>query len=228
MGFALLPFPQRRAPFYIIMGQFDLTPSTRIDAVNVMLRYVDEQPINAIPTDGVTPASIAAQMLHEEHRTVLSMGFEFNTEFVTLTPDTENIITIPDNYLRVSADGNHGSFGWGERFRGGSRFVQRGNKLYDKLNNTFEIETKLEVEVVLFLDFEEIPEDVRRYITIRSSRRFVRDITGEVSHDSITVQDEIDARAKMMDQQIFVGNYNITDSPDLAPAVWRTIQPWIT
>ena len=48
--------------------------------------------------------------------------------------------------------------------------IQRGLKLYDRLNNKYEFDEDLICTVVYFRDFDEIPEPARHYINIQAAR----------------------------------------------------------
>jgi hypothetical protein len=192
-----------------------LTISTELESVNAMLRYVDEQPVNALPTSGVEPASVARQLLHEVSRETQSMALECNTEVIEIIPDNNQEVLVPDNYLRI------------DPVRSNLLYVQRSGKLYDKRNNTFLLPGKFDAEIVVFLPFEDLPEIVRKYITVRAARIFVRQITGETDLDGITKVDEDYAKSNMLQQEINVGDHNFLQSRDMLPAVVRTIQPYI-
>lgn len=191
-----------------------LVYSNELEAVNTMLRYVDEQPVNAIPTSGVTPASIAAQELHETSREVQSEGLEFNTEIIELVPDTNENIVIPKTYLRI------------DPIQRNRQYVQRGLLLYDKTENRFEIKSKVKCEIVIFFAFDDVPEVVRRFITVRAGRKFIQNLTGEVNLKGMADEDEQAARENLVDQQINVGDHNFLQSLDMRSALHRSIQPF--
>ena len=70
------------------------TLTTQLEAVNSMLSYISESPVNAIPADLTTlppSAEIAVNLLAETSREVQSEGWHFNTEKeYELTADGDN------------------------------------------------------------------------------------------------------------------------------------------
>jgi len=196
------------------MSHQPLVYTTELEAVNTMLRYVDEQPVNIIPTSGVGSASIAAQELHVTSRQVQTVGLEFNTERLDLVPNTSDNITVPETYLRIDPTDSS------------KNFVQRGDKLYDKRNNTFKITNKVTCEIVIFFAFETLPEVVRNYITIKAGRKFIRSITGEVNLEGMTKDDEEEAKLNLVSNENIVGDNNFLQSPDMIAALDRNIQPF--
>ena len=123
--------------------------TTELECINIMLAAIGEAPVN----------SIAQSTLSEVNKSVQSEGWSFNTEIdVTFTRDNSNNINIASNILRIDANiHQHPTLDP----------IQRGLKLYDRLNNTYEFDEDLICTVVYFRDFNEIPEPARHYINIQ-------------------------------------------------------------
>ena len=141
-----------------------LTATTKLEAVNVMMTAIGETPVNSITSSTTTDVSIAIQILDNVNREVQSVGWSFNSEKdYVLTPNTSNEIALAANVLRVDTMGKSNN----------KDYVERARKLWDRANHTYTItDEKVYVDIVWFLDFTEIPEAARRYITIRASRIF--------------------------------------------------------
>ena len=102
---------------------------------------------------------------------------------------------------------------------------QRGLKLYDRLNNTFAFEEDLICTVVYFRDYTEIPEPARRYINIRSARIFVDRLVSDEGLRTYTQQDEVRARAVLMETDLNNGDHNILRGDPSLTNVFSTFSP---
>ena len=163
----------------------DLYPTTELGAVNTCLSAIGEEPVNLIPSSGVTEATIAYNVITEISREVQSNELHCNTEYdYPLMANSAGEIVVPSNALRVDA------------MDGSLNVVQRGTRLYDKTNHTFMFTQKtMKVEIVFFLPYEELPQHVRHLIAIRSARVFQRRFLGSTTIDGLTAQDEMRAFA---------------------------------
>lgn len=177
------------------------TPTTELEAVNVMLAVIGESPINSLNSPAVADAVTAQAVLSEISRTVQSVGWHFNTEEgFTLTPTVfDKEILVPANCLRVTTSGP-------DR---GIDVVQRGTRLYDRQNHTYKFEKSLTVDMVLLLPFNELPETARYYITIRSARTFQARTVGSEALYQFTAQDESLALSALKKAEGITGRHNM-------------------
>lgn len=180
------------------------TAMTELDAVNKMLRACGEQPVNSLEATGVLEAEMARDCLQDASRDVQNEGWHFNTEQrVSLSPDRDGYIVLPANCLRVDTAG----------YDAGINVVQRGERLYDVVNHTFVFKTKLTVDMISFLDWQDLPQSARNYIAIVAARRFIAACPGSPTLEAFTQADLLMARVALMDAEADTGDYNIlTDS----------------
>jgi hypothetical protein len=177
------------------MNQLQCT--TELEAVNSMLMTIGESPVNSLAVSQVSDVSIAIATLREVTRNFQVEGWEFNTEVMTLSPDVDGYINIPANALKI--DSTDISL----------VYVRRGDKLYDKANNTFVFTSPVELEFVWFLTFEDMPEPARQYITIKASRRFQNRVMGSDAVYYFTKEDEQEAKNTFLEYENKSGNYNM-------------------
>lgn len=189
----------------------DLSLTTELDAVNSMLETIGESPVNTLEVSGLGDVSIAINTLRRTSREVQSRGWEFNTEVMMLSPDEDGYINIPAEALKadpVSRD---------------YTYVQRGTKLYDKVNNTFVFTVAITLEVIWLLDFATLPEPARHYIAVKASRRFQNKVLGSQEVYAFTKEDERDALAELKRYEVNIGDYNMgTGSYTMASALMRS------
>ena len=191
--------------------------TTELEAINIMLAAIAEAPINSLtgllPVDAVT----AQSTLTEFNKEVQSEGWSFNTETdVTLTRDGSNQISLPSNVLRVDANiHQHPTIDP----------IQRGLKLYDRQNNKFEFDEDLICTVVYLRTFDEIPEQAKRYINIKAARVFVDRLVGDQGLRTYTKEDEIRARAILMETDLANADHNLLRGDPSLTSIFDTYNP---
>ena len=154
---------------------------------------------------GLVEASQAEQTLNNVSRDFQAQGWAFNTEITfDLSPDASDMLTLPANCLHV--DTIH------TRMSSDTDLVQRGNKMYDRIKNTYAIGTTVSVDMVVLLDFEEMPETARRFVAIKASRILQDRVLGSESLHSYNSQDEMMAWNNMLQSELDVQDLNIFDN----------------
>jgi hypothetical protein len=185
------------------------TRTTQLECVNTMLSTIGESPVNSL--SGVLPldASTAVNILNEVNREVQSAGWKFNTSWkVSLNRDV-------NNKLVVGADVLHIEFNHLRESKSSYDPVLRGNYLYNLAGETYIWDKDFEyVTVFYLLDFENIPEQARRYITIRASRIYHDRTLGSQSIHKFSMQDEVGALALLKQTESDTADHNIFDSLD--------------
>lgn len=189
--------------------------SRKLDAVNEVLEGIGEQPVSSLDGGFIT-ASMAATRIDRVSRAVQERGWHFNTEpGHRLSPDFEGFIQLPANTLRVD----------GVDLKRGD-LTQRGLKLYNLKDHTFKFtgNTSVVVDIVVLLDFDELPEAARRFITARSKRMFQDGLMGSPELHQAQTPDEIEAMQDLKQMDSEVGDYNIFDNYDLADWISRELR----
>lgn len=192
--------------------------STKLEAVNVMLSLIGEAAVNSL-SSGLLDAETAETILDNITRSVQSTGWSFNEEIgYTLSPDSNGHLNLPANCVRVDLSQTVSKYR-DSKFD----YVQRGSKLYDKINHTYVISDTVVVDMVVLLDFEELPESARRFITIRAGRAFQERIVGSEVLSSLTADDENTAWLDLLHAESDVNDHNIFDDSSVSRVVNRSI-----
>lgn len=179
-------------------------PTTELEAVNVMLGVIGEAPVSSLDTSGFSEVAVAVQILHESSREIQSEEWDCNAEYdYTLPLDTDGFITVPSNVLRIDLIPD---------FAYSYNPVIRGNRLYDKLNHTYVFDKELRFDVIWFLPFTDLPEPLRRYITISAARKFQKRFYSSEAIDSFTAEDEMKARTLALQSDSSTADYNMTQN----------------
>jgi hypothetical protein len=183
-----------------------VTPTSELEAVNVMLSAIGEAPVSSLDDPSLVDASLAQSMLKEASVEIQTRGLHSNTEIdFPLVPTVDGEILVPSNCARIDTTGSSVS----------TDATQRGNRLYDRGERSYTSFTDtLYVDMVLLLEFDDLPQHVKRYITVKATRRFQARIVGSDTLFGFTMQDEQEAqiefeRAEAIneDSNILTDNY---------------------
>ena len=192
--------------------------TTELESINIMLAAIGEAPINSLTGTLPVDARLAQSTLTEVNKEVQSEGWSFNTEIdLTLSRDgSNNHISLAADVLRVDPNNHHHTT---------IDAIQRGLKLYDRLNNKYDFDEDLICTVVFFRTFDEIPEPARRYITIKAARIFVDRLVSDDGLRTYTQQDEVRARAILMETDLANGDHNLLRGDPSLTNVFDTYSP---
>lgn len=166
--------------------------TTLLDAVNVCLENIGEQPVDSLENEQIQDARIAQRTLLEIHKEGQTKGWSWNTEYnYPFQKNAKtNQIDVPEQVVEFSVD----------RYQYNGRFQLRGTKVYDLLNRTFILDdtiTALQADVIWLLAWDEVPEAYNRWVTIRAARIFSDRTLGSEALFKYTLKDEQDAQAEL-------------------------------
>lgn len=174
-------------------------PTTKLEAVNIMLSAIGEAPVTKL-NSGLVEADIAETILEATSREVQAQGFNFNKELnVIFNPDSNNEIVLPTNILRADATNR----------KNNKDLVQRGSKMYDRVKNTYTIDQAVYLDTVVMLEFADLPEVAKRYITLRSARIFLDRVVGSATLHGFSQDDENRALFELRDMEDEAQDFNI-------------------
>lgn len=183
--------------------------STKLKAVNILLAGMGENAIESLDAAQASLAQKAVDVLDEASRTLQVRGWFWNSEDdYPLNPDTNSEIPLPVNTLRVARV-------W---HSGGDQLVQRGQRLYNRTDHTYTFlqgET-IKVDIVLFLDWDDLPEFAKHAaIYVAQKRLQMRELTS-TAIDAAIETDLQNAIAQLEQAEDAQGPANsLTDSQDL-------------
>ncbi len=189
-----------------------MLPTSRLEAVNEMLSCVGEAPVNQLKT-GYIEADIAENILDSIVREVQTVGWNFNTEEDwTLVPDINKQLILPINTLKVDAVEQNSKENW----------TMRGNKLYNRVSKSYLSDTVVKVTLVILLNFEQLPEAARRYITLKAARVLQDRTMGLSTLHTFNMEDENRALIELRDMDMDVNDFSIFDSFDTYQIINRS------
>ena len=183
-----------------------LTSTSKLDAVNSILIGIGEAPVNTLGS-GLQEAEIAEVTLDNVSREVQSRGWTFNTDLrYTLSKNSDGIIHLPLNCLKVDVTSVLRDYD--------TDVVERDRKLYDRVKNSFIFTEDIETDIVVLLEFHELPENARRFITLRAARKFQENILGSSTLSQLQADEEQNALFALREAEAEVGDYTIFDQYD--------------
>lgn len=163
-----------------------ITPTTELEAVNLILEKVlGESPVNSL-VGSTQDAAIISNILRATSRDVQREGWHFNTEecypLLPEAPSGEirvplNVISIRDLEYTQDVD---------------DVIIWRGTRLYNATGRTYSFASTVTATLIFGLDWEELPDPARAYITARAGREFQ---AGAMSSQAL------DAFSKLMVEQ---------------------------
>lgn len=139
-----------------------LTPTTDLEAVNVLLSCIGERPVTTLLDTGLSDVDSAMLKLRETLRNVQIRPRSWNTNTdITLARDGTGKIAVPSNTLMIEPSRNE--------YR---TFTARGGYLYNTVDNTNIWTSDVRANVVLGMIFSDLPEHARDYIVWSAAMRF--------------------------------------------------------
>lgn len=174
-----------------------MAKATKLQAVNTIISNIGQAPVTTLET-GNPLVEMAEQILEEISRSVQSEGWVFNTEYgYPFTPDNNNNISIPENVLSIDTDPHSEN-----------QVVMRSGKLYNKYTHTYAFTKPVNLDVVWLFDFEDLPEAIKNYVTIRAANVFAGRSVGSVEAVRFGEREEILARAAALEFDTQQGDYS--------------------
>ena len=189
------------------MATLNHTPTTRLEAINLMLSVIDEAPIHSLEVTGLADADVAQQILHEHLRALQTRRWNFNFEQeYTLAIDGSGFITTPLNALFVDVSDCEGAID----------ATTRGGRLYDRKNHTYVFTKSLKCDIQFFLEYEDLPEAARYYVAVAAAHAFQGRIQGSTTAYRFTSESVATAWLSLMeaegeedDSNILSGSYSV-------------------
>ena len=153
--------------------------------------------------------AIALNTLREANKQVQAEGWTFNTEHhYEMTGDANTFeIAYPTNALQIDTTRSQHFDDYDT--------VRRGGKLYDRHKHTFLWKNDdgtaktIQVDVIWYFDFTEVPIAVQQYITARACVMSALKMVGDSELVQLLQQQEINTRAAALEYETSQGDYSM-------------------
>ena len=184
--------------------------TTELDAINILLAAIGTSPVNNVDTVN-TDAVMAKNYIHNALKEIQTEKWYFNTEDnYQLLPDINNEIHLADNIINIDSIG---------RFGENTNLIPRGKKLYDRLNHTYKIQNPITANIILCLEFDELPETAIQYIIAKAARKYQEELLGDPSLRTWTKEDEATARGRLIDEDLRIRKLSFGALPKQDPTI---------
>ena len=176
---------------------------SKLQAVNMMLRYVGQAPINSLQSSGRL-GSQAIDILDEITVITQQKPYYFNYQKTTLSPNLDKEILLGESVLEV------------DPFCIENMYSTIDGKLYNFVKETFEFENDVEVYVLYFYPYEELTYSVQHYIAMAASKELFS-IRFPKTQISPSLQERfLRAEATLNQHDARVGNYSLLKNKTIA------------
>ena len=184
--------------------------TTELDAINILLAAIGTAPVNSLNTAN-TDAVMAKNYINNALKEIQTEKWYFNTEEnYQLTPDINSEIHLADNIINIDSIG---------RFGENTNLIPRGKKLYDRLNHTYKIPQPITANIILCLEFDELPETAIQYIIAKAARKYQEELLGDPSLRTWTKEDEATARGRLIDEDLRIRKLSFGALPKQDPTI---------
>ena len=177
-----------------------LTPLTELEAVNEILASIGESPVNTIENPTNVDVINCLRILRNVNRRVQSKGWTFNKiDSYTLNPDasTHKIRWLSNLLYVVGTDG--------------TKYTKKGDYLFDWENQTIEFNNSIDCTIIFLVDFEDMPDPMRSYITAKAATTFQTRYLSDSSLGEELLRDEQEAWAALMEYELDSNDFNMLD-----------------
>lgn len=188
-----------------------LNPTTHLGAVNIILAAMGEPPVNSVQGNIPLAATVADRLLQETSLNVQKRGWFFNTEYHLMQPGVDGIIKVPWNTLTLRTVGASAN----------QPVSLRNNMLYNMtpFKHSFQWTEALQVEIIVGLEFMDLPPSARQYVVYRAARSMIAREQGDEIALRIAQSDEDRALAELSSEQLTAEPLSLRQSPDFADSL---------
>lgn len=173
---------------------------TELEAINQILSVTGDAPVSSINST-YEQAVIARRILLEVSKERQAKGYWFNEiDEQRLVRDNDGYIHLPSDTIRCEIPRDQGFY------------VQRGLRIFDKLNNTYVLTENLYVNLVIELPWAELPQSFRQVIVKLASIRYNSEYFGSDIVDSTLREDLFQKEINLQKEDIDNRDLNMIQS----------------
>lgn len=186
---------------------------TELEAVNDILNSNREEGVDFLEPDNDDKVFIALTKLNQARKHYLSKNLVINTDLsYKLYPNDDKLIELP-KFLKVKF--------YDERYKTARSRDDNKFYVYDRYNNTFEINNEVECLLVRDLEFEDIADyEIQELITLKASIEYYKtDNEFDNTVQSMT-QDLITKEYQLMIELSYDMDANLFDSDYFKEKKW--------
>ena len=186
-----------------------VTARTSLEAMNSILALTGNSPVTDY-NDTTNLDVIQIRMVIEETSLeVQEDSWDFNREYdIKWSPTNDEIVLTTVMTGTGYTPEYAGRIDFLAHKNKGKDLIIRDGKVYDKTNNTFEITHDVYVDIVWYLPWADLPNDIRYYITMSAARKFNARRQGSDMIDQMLAEQERKAFSRARAADMDRGDYN--------------------
>jgi len=194
---------------------------TKLDAVNLMLRNIGEEPVSSLTDTGLADAVSAESTLDDVSRSIQAEGLRCNTIWgfeTTPTHPTPGRITLPATTLIAQADGS-------DRYKDVSVWAEDDAFfLYDHDNNTDQFTEGVKIKLTTLKEFKDLSPVARDYITIEAAKAFAAVEVGSTFLQAVNAREARRIESAFNSIELNSGRKNIFTGKRASYSMGRIVQ----
>ena len=204
-------------PFFFMAIPTTVDTDTELSAVNSILGAIGQSPVTTLNYENPEIGFIY-NILTEVNKDVQNEGWIFNTEYnVEKQPEaTTKYITIPSNVLRYDLHEDN--------IYRNKNLVRRNGRLWDTINQTYEFDNNVHLDITWLWPYTDLPSAFKRYIISRASVRAATQLVSNPQLVQLLQQQEALTRATCVEYECNQGDHSYMGFPDKSS--YRTYQPY--
>ena len=190
---------------------------TELSAVNSILGAIGQSPVTTLNYENPEIGFIY-NILTEVNKDVQNEGWVFNVEYNVEKPPeaTTKYISIPSNVLRYDLHEDN--------VDRSKNLVRRNGRLWDTINQTYEFDNSVFLDITWLWPFEDLPSAFKRYIIARASVRAAAQLVSNSELVQLLQQQEAQTRATCMEYECLQGDHSYMGFPDKSG--YKPYQPY--
>ena len=178
-----------------------------LELVNEMVATIGGLPAESLTEESLDADSLRAKaVLKAQSRKIQNTGWWCNTETWTLQP-VDGMILLPNNTLKVVD----------------TTYMKRGNYLYDISEKSKLFDEEVEVDLVLNLAYEDMPESMYQYIGAVANLVFFMQEDGDQIFAAVLNTLKNDAYGPLQDDQLRFTEPNIITGNPTVSAILNSL-----
>lgn len=198
-----------------------------LDAINEMFATIGEAPLNTLDDDHDMVAAARRILRVASHREQ-SKSWWFNQERVTLQPDEQGNVRVPNDTLRIDPEDPT------------VRVAQRGGRLYDLNRGSFTFANGFRCILIRYVAFEDLPAPAQTVVSYAAQLDFQKAYDADVQKfqqlnveygralNTLSAEHIRNRGANLLRRPYVMGNYNEiapSNSPGLPVAGTYRLEP---
>lgn len=183
---------------------------SKVEAVNIILSAIGGAPVDTLDDSDDVDVDNILRLIDRVSRDIQLKGWDFNTCSLVLTPDAlSHKIMWNDSILKFTSSDGH-------------TYAKRGAYLFDMTDGTFVFDNSITLQVIMAVDFEDLPQTFANYVTAKAALEFQTRYMGDGDVSQDLVRELQETEQELVTYDLSMGNYNMLNVTGVAAALNRT------